>query len=121
MNPRPGVIENRRHERIEVRLPVRYGRASLDKNAFAENISESGLYINTNQVFSVGTVLLMQVEFPQSTITQHGLVMWAIGVPEHMRDSMVCGMGIAFTALDPGWPTFFSNWMTSLRAGRPTS
>jgi hypothetical protein len=42
-------------------------------------------------------------------------VTWAIRVPEHLRETMVCGMGVGFVDPDPGWATFFEAWRESCR------
>ena len=101
----------RRHDRIRTRLPVSYGTESSEKSGFAESIAEGGLYINTNEVYKVGTRLFVRVEFPDRAVCHRGEVVWAIQVPEHLCDSMVCGMGISFTDADPQWREFFRTWM----------
>lgn len=82
----------------------------------ADSLSEGGMFINTNEVYKVGTRLLIKIEFPDGTVTHHGEVVWAIGVPEHLRGSMVCGMGIRFLFPDQTWSTYFRKWK---RGGEP--
>jgi uncharacterized protein (TIGR02266 family) len=107
----------RRHDRVRVRVPVRYGIESADHSGFAESISEGGLYINTNDVLKVGTRLILRIEFPDRTVSQLGEVAWAITVPEHLRDSMVCGMGVSFTHVDPGWLRQLREWQSGAGTG----
>lgn len=104
----------KRSERIRVRIRVRYGLSAADREGFAENVSEGGIYINTNQVFKVGSRLLLRIEFLERVVRQRGEVVWAIQVPEHLRGSMVCGMGISFTDTDPEWLSFFRRWKAAL-------
>jgi len=100
----------RRHDRVRTRLRVIYGTGAEECSSLAESISEGGLYINTNDVLKVGTRLVLRIEFPEHTVFHRGEVTWAIRVPEHLRDQMVCGMGVSFIDPDPQWPEFFRTW-----------
>ena len=104
----------RRDERVRTRLRVRYGIGAIDRTGHAQSISSGGLYIDTNDVFKIGTHVVLRVEFPERTVCHNGEVTWAIRVPDHLREQMVCGMGIAF--MDPGseWKEYFENWKASL-------
>ena len=105
---------SRHHGRVRTRLWVSYGIDSIDSAGCAESVSEGGLHINTNDVLGVGTRLVLRIEFPDRTVLRHGEVTWAIRVPEHLRDEMVCGMGIRFLDPDPEWLEFFRGWRNSL-------
>lgn len=105
----------RQHDRVRSRLPVSYGVSATDSRSHAESISEGGLYINTNEVFKVGTRLIVRIEFPDRAVCHQAEVTWAIQVPEHLREQMVCGMGLTFVDPDPQWPEFFRTWMSGLR------
>ena len=97
----------RRAERVQARLPVGYGVGRIERRDFADSISEAGLYIKTNDVYKVGTRLVLEVEFPDRTICHRGEVTWAIRVPTHLSDRMMCGMGISFLDAGAGWLEFF--------------
>ena len=99
--------DQRRTERCQTALVVRYGAASIDRCDTVADISEGGVCIRTNDVYAVGTRLQMLIEFPDRTVHQRGEVMWAIRVPEHLRDSMLHGMGIQFLDPEPGWSAYF--------------
>lgn len=107
---RTETLNRRRHDRVPARLTVGYGPSSVQRQGDVESISEGGMYINTNDVYKVGTRLVLHIAFPERTVTQFGEVVWAIRVPEHMRQSMICGMGIRFINPDPNWPTWFRSW-----------
>ncbi len=109
---------SRRHSRVRARLWVSYGIDSIDSAGCAESVSEGGLHISTNDVLGVGTRLVLRIEFPERAVLQLGEVTWAIRVPEHLRDEMVCGMGIRFLDLDPGWMEFFRGWRGSLASSK---
>ena len=102
--------ETRKGPRVRSHLPVRYGYVTVDRSAVAENISEGGLYIRTNQVLPVGSQISMEIEFPERTVVHTGEVLWAIRVPEHLAETMVCGMGVRFIDTVPGWSEFFARW-----------
>ena len=102
--------EKSHHDRVRVRLKVSYGLTSADCTAAAENISESGMYINTNQTFKPGTRLILQIEFPDRLCVHRGEVVWAIQAPEHLRGELICGMGIRFLKARPEWHAFFNEW-----------
>ena len=107
----------RRHDRVHTRLRVAYGEAAFERVDHAESISEGGLYIDTNEVLRVGTRLIVRIEFPNRTVCHRGEVTWAIRVPEHLQEQMVCGMGVTFIDPDPQWPVFFRNWKSAASSG----
>jgi len=109
---------SRRHRRVRTRLWVSYGVDSIDSAGCAESLSEGGLHINTNDVLGVGTRLVLRIEFPDKAVVRKGEVTWAIRVPEHLHDEMVCGMGIRFLDPDSAWLEFFREWRGS-HAGSP--
>jgi len=99
-----------KHERAKKRLMLRYGVKQPDRTAFTKNISISGLHIQTNSVLQPGTVLLIEVRFPERTILLRGRVVWARRVPPQLAHQLPCGMGVEF--IDPGeeWRSFFTAW-----------
>jgi uncharacterized protein (TIGR02266 family) len=105
----------RRHDRVRARLRVGYGVDTIDRQSHAESISKGGLCINTNDVLKVGTRLTVRIEFPERAICHRAEVTWAIRVPEHLREQMVCGMGLTFIDPDPQWPEFFQQWLSRVR------
>jgi Tfp pilus assembly protein PilZ len=104
----------RSDDRVRTRLRVSYGLDALECSSFVESISPGGVYINTNEVFKVGTRLALRIEFGERAVCLQGEVTWAIRVPEGLKDRMVCGMGVAFIDPDPQWPELFLTWKESL-------
>jgi len=100
----------RRHQRVRTRLRILYGVGVPEFEATADSISLGGAFINTNNVLKVGSRVVIQIEFPERTVRHRGEVTWAIRVPEHQRETMICGMGIVFIDADESWTTFFENW-----------
>ncbi len=115
--PSPAIKDRRPCRRTRSRLLVRFGTSVPDKTGFSKNISESGLFIHTNQVFRPGTTLQLSVEFPDRVLTFWGRVMWAKQVPPQLAHLLDCGMGIRFLDPGPEWPTFFAAWKK--KAGLP--
>jgi Tfp pilus assembly protein PilZ len=99
---------------VQTRLLVRYGRSPGERTGYVESISEGGLYISTNDIYKVGTRLTLEIELPAATVSQIGEVVWAIRVPEHLREHLVCGMGISFVYTDAEWPRIFRQWKASM-------
>jgi hypothetical protein len=110
--------KERRAERVASDLPVRFGVKNLDRSDRARNVSSEGLYIATNDVFKVGSRIDLAIGFPAGETALRGEVIWAIQVPEHLRGSMVYGMGIRIVKADAAWPERFAAWKESLR-GKP--
>jgi hypothetical protein len=102
--------KERRSARLRTELRVRYGVESLDHVEQAQNICEGGLYIATNRVLEVGTRIQLAIAFPDQEPLLAGEVVWAIQVPEHLRQSVVYGMGIRFVDPHPAWPECFRRW-----------
>ena len=115
--PKTQIVSRRSGDRVGSGLSVSYGVSKTDRSGLVGNISEEGLYIDTDEVYRVGTRLLLRIEFPDRSICQHGEVAWAIGAPAHMQASMMCGMGISFIDADPSWPEYYRRW----KAARVTS
>ena len=69
--------ERRRHRRIRKRYTVRFGVGDFAHTGYTQDISESGLYLMANATFVPGTILQVQIEYPEKTITVRGVVRWA--------------------------------------------
>ena len=105
-----GKGANRRIKRARSRLLVRFGTTVPDKMGFTKNVSESGLFIHTNQVFRPGTTVQLSVQFPDRVLTFWGRVIWAKRVPPQLAHILECGMGIRFMDPSPEWLAFYETW-----------
>jgi hypothetical protein len=101
---------DRRIKRARSRLLVRFGTTVPDKMGFTKNVSESGLFIHTNQVFRPGTTVQLSVQFPDRVFTFWGRVVWAKRVPAQLAHILECGMGICFVDPSPEWLAFYETW-----------
>jgi Tfp pilus assembly protein PilZ len=109
---KPG--EQRIKNRTKRRLMVRYGASATQKSAFTMNLSETGLFVHTNQVFNPGTTIQVQIQFPERTFSMWARVVWAKAVPPQLAHVMECGMGVCFIDPSPDWFSFFREWSSKL-------
>jgi hypothetical protein len=107
--------DKRGRHRTSRRALVRYGVERPEKTAFTKNLSEGGLFLRTNQVFAPGTLLQVEIEFPDRTFRMWGRVAWAKQVPPQLAHVLDCGMGIALIEPPAEWAQFYAQW----RSDRP--
>ncbi|MBI5560812.1 MAG: PilZ domain-containing protein [Deltaproteobacteria bacterium] len=95
--------------RIVFRYTVRYGpRKPPEFVSFVTNLSDTGLCIKTNNVFSPGTHIYMVIELPGNlSFNAEGTVMWAKKAPPGLVRHVKNGMGIKFTQVDDGLLTIY--------------
>ncbi|MBZ5638699.1 MAG: PilZ domain-containing protein [Acidobacteriia bacterium] len=109
-----GATGGRRERRVilraRARLLVRFGIAAPEKTGFTKNVSESGLFVHTNQVFEPGTTIQLKVQFPDGPFSFWGRVMWAKQVPPQLAHLLDCGMGIRFLEPSPEWLAYYEKW-----------
>jgi hypothetical protein len=108
MGVKPG--DKRTQNRAKRRMMVRYGLSTPEKTGFTKNLSETGLFVMTNNVFKPGTTIQVQIQFPNETFSLWARVVWAKSVPPQLAHVLECGMGLCF--IDPGeeWTSFFLAW-----------
>ena len=51
--------------RTKRRLKVRFGEAAPELTGYTRNVSETGISVETNQAFSPGTGLQLEIETPE--------------------------------------------------------
>ena len=108
MVPKPN--DKRTLNRAKRRLLVRYGVSAAEKTAFTKNLSVTGLFLQTNQVFRPGTTVHVQIQFPKEIVSMWATVMWAKTVPQGLAHVLECGMGLRFIEPPPDWPDFYHDW-----------
>ncbi len=96
--------------RAKRRIMVKYGLSTADKTAFTRNLSESGLFIQTNSVFKPGTTIHVALQFPNETVSMWAQVVWAKVVPPQLAHVLECGMGVHFIEPSADWQAFFLEW-----------
>ncbi|HZI93144.1 MAG TPA: PilZ domain-containing protein [Patescibacteria group bacterium] len=85
--------------RLRKRVEVRYGIKEPEHTGYSGNISRSGMMIRAIRVFGHGTILVLDLKFPEKTYRVRGSVSWAReGTVQYLSTGRV-GMGIKF--IDP--------------------
>ena len=102
--------EKRLIKRAKRRVMVRFGTRTPDKTAFTKNVSLSGAYLGTNNVYRPGTTIQLEFEFPDERFAVWAQVVWARKVPAQLAHVLPCGMGVRF--INPGreWERVFRDW-----------
>ncbi len=110
----PAPLKGPEHKRVmnrsRKRLMVRFGVAKPERTAFTKNISDTGLFINTNHVMRPGTMIQVEVHFPDRTFSHWARVVWAKQVPAELAHIVECGMGIRFMDPSPDWGEYYLRW-----------
>jgi hypothetical protein len=91
------AAERRRHARARKRFAVRFGPGDLAHSGYTQDVSESGIYLLANMLYPPNTVLVLQVEYPEKTLTLRGIVRWSKDLPPAFRRNLRGGMGVEFT------------------------
>jgi Tfp pilus assembly protein PilZ len=102
--------DNRDTGRAKKRLMVRYGVDKADRTGFTKNLSETGLYIKTNNVLKPGSTIQIELQFPERKFGMWARVVWAKKVPPQLAHVLECGMGICFIDPSPEWIEYFRSW-----------
>jgi hypothetical protein len=102
--------DKRRIKRSLRRVMVRYGTRTPDRTAFTKNVSETGMFLQTNSVFKPGTTIQVQAEFPDRTFTMWARVVWAKKVPPQLAHLLGSGMGICFIDPTSEWIQYYREW-----------
>lgn len=100
----------RRNRRAKRRLMVRYGTSAVDHTAFTKNISQTGVFLQTNSVMKPGTTVQVQIQFPERTWSHWARVVWAKKVPPQLAHILECGMGLHFIEPTAEWFAFYGAW-----------
>jgi Tfp pilus assembly protein PilZ len=96
--------------RAKKRLMVKYGLEKADRTAFTKNISDTGLRIQTNHVFTPGTTINVEIHLPDKVFSMWAKVAWAKKVPAQLAHLMDCGMGLAFIEPTEEWLQYYERW-----------
>ncbi len=103
-------IQERNSLRTKRRIMVRFGQDIPNRTGFTRNISETGLFIQTQYVFRPGTTIQIQMHFAERVISQWARVRWAKKVPPQLSHLLDCGMGVQFLNPDDEWIGFWREW-----------
>ena len=106
-------IERREHPRILVRAMVDYESQDTFLYDYSQNLSEGGLFINTESPLAVGEVLDLKFSLPdiEKVFQVKGEVKWVI---EEKKGPLMKGMGIAFKDLSDDDRKLIQSYMEKL-------
>jgi hypothetical protein len=107
--------EKQAHPRTRGRIRVRYGLEALDRTAFTMNVSVTGAFIRTNQVFPPGKTIKVEFHFRDAALTVYAKVIWAKKVPAQLAHLLHCGMGVRIVDPSPEWLAAFEGWESGKR------
>ena len=102
--------DNRTVKRAPRRLMIRYGVDGPEKTAFTRNISDTGLFLQTNMVLRPGTTIQVKFELLKREFTLWAKVMWARKVPAQLARVMMAGMGVRFIDPPPAYLDTYQIW-----------
>ena len=78
---------------------MRYGPRKPDMTGYSGNISSTGIMIRAIRVFGPGTILHLEIHFPEKIILARGRVQWAREGTVQLLATGRIGMGVKF--IDP--------------------
>lgn len=88
-------------KRVEILCQVRYGvDTPLEHEGDVTDLSDSGLRIETSELFDKGTKLRMEVNHLGTRYIAEGVVMWSVNSTGESGASNRHGMGVRFTKVD---------------------
>ena len=93
--------ERRKHPRADIVFQVDYRTPEALFNEFAENLSEGGLFIKTENPLEVGTEIIIEFFLPilDEPIRVKGRVEWHTNLEGIEKETP--GMGVSFQELSP--------------------
>jgi hypothetical protein len=99
--------------RTRRRLAVRFGVRGPERLGYSQNISESGLYIETNYVIDPGTDLQLEIDTPEKMFEMWATVVWARRYPLSFQRVMRGGLGCQFAFPSQEWIDFYERWRSA--------
>jgi uncharacterized protein (TIGR02266 family) len=101
-------------KRARRRVEVRYGPDDPQFIGYSGNVSRTGIMIRAIRVFAPGTVLNLDLKFPDAAFRVRAVVVWAREGPVQFLSTGRVGMGVTF--LDA--PADFLSFLERV-SGRP--
>ncbi len=96
------MAEKRIFGRFKRRLPLRFGKGSLDVRGNTGNISATGLLVQANRVFGKGSILTIEISLPQGIVCSSEVeVAWSREAPPGTQGIVLGSMGVRFMGAPP--------------------
>jgi hypothetical protein len=102
------VADKRDIRRVKQRITIYFGLDDVDRVAFTEDISMTGMFIKTANIAPINSTIKIQITLPDGSIVQlEGKVTWAKKVPQNLFHLVKkSGMGIRFLRFLSGEDAF---------------
>jgi len=104
------IHDKQGHPRTRGRIRVRFGKDKPDRLAFTNNVSLTGAFVRTNNVFPPGATIKIEFQHDGREVTLYAKVVWAKKVPPALAHTLHCGMGVRFVNPGPEWIELFDAW-----------
>jgi hypothetical protein len=102
--------DNRYIVRLKKRLKVQFGIEEPSRVAFTENVSLTGMFIRTPNIYPPNTRIRIEFELADNKVELEARVMWAKKVPQNLFHLVKkSGMGVRFLSFHSG-EVHFSNY-----------
>ena len=89
--------------RLKKRLKVHFGIEELNRVAFTENVSLTGMFIRTPNIYPPNTRIRIEFELANNKVELEARVMWAKKVPQNLFHLVKkSGMGVRFLLFQSG-------------------
>jgi hypothetical protein len=89
--------------RLKKRLTVHFGIEEANRVAFSENVSLTGMFIRTPNIYPPNTRIRIEFELANNKVELEARVMWAKQVPQNLFHLVKkCGMGVRFLRFHSG-------------------
>lgn len=102
------MADKRNIRRVKQRITIYFGLDDVDRVAFTEDISMTGMFIKTANIAPINSTIKIQITLPDGSIVQlEGKVTWAKKVPQNLFHLVKkSGMGIRFLRFLSGEDAF---------------
>ena len=96
--------------RLKKRLKVHFGIEETGRVAFTENVSLTGMFIRTPNIYPPNTRIRIEFELANNKVELEARVMWAKKVPQNLFHLVKkSGMGVRFLRFHSG-ENHFNNY-----------
>jgi len=98
------MSDKRDSKRFGKRFRLKFGKENPDRLAYTEDISTSGLFIKSANIYQPGNVIKIRLDLPDGKeVGLKGRIMWAKKVPPLMMQRIrKSGMGVRILKIDSG-------------------
>jgi uncharacterized protein (TIGR02266 family) len=109
-----GSVTERKLDRFEKTVEVNIASEHNFYAGFTENMSSGGLFVATNLIRPIGTILEFELSLGKGTLKAKGEVRW-VREPNDYTTDVPPGMGLRFIGLDPRVEKVIDDFMAGKR------